>query len=96
MFQNLSLPNKVEIETLSTDQVIKAINSQIKKRKSDNLTVDISFLSVLDACRVSMICSTQHYIQHPEGKINWIINNSDVENYTKSLNIGNSEFVLRK
>ena len=43
MFQNLSLPNKVEIETLSTDQVIKAINSQIKKRKSDNLTVDISF-----------------------------------------------------
>jgi len=95
MLQTISVDIRNFPESLSSDKIIQAVNNQIETRKSDTITVDISFLNVLDACKVSMLCSTENYKKNPERKINWIVNNKDVELYTKAMCMGNSEFFVK-
>lgn len=96
MLQTISVDIKNYPEILSSEKIINAVNSQIEKRKSDNVTVDISFLNVLDACKVSMLCATENYKKNPDRKISWIVNSRDVEIFTNSMNVGNSEFIIKK
>ncbi|MBQ6516721.1 hypothetical protein IJI31_06030 [bacterium] len=96
MLQTISVDIKNYPEVLSSDKIINAVNSQIEKRNTNNVTVDISFLNVLDACKVSMLCATENYRKNPERKISWIVNSKDVEIFTNSMNVGNSEFIIKK
>lgn len=74
---------------------VEYINSYIDKTKCDEFSVDISFLNVIDACYVSTMCSTKHYIKYPEGKINWLVSSREVKNFTKEMSLGNSEYYLQ-
>ena len=58
------------------------------------MSVDISFMNVLDACYVSTMCSTKHFIKYPEGKINWIISSELVRDFNKHLELGNSDYTI--
>lgn len=73
---------------------INIINGHIEKYHCKNMNVDISFMNVLDACYVSTMCSTRHYIKYPDGKINWITSSSLVKEFNKNLELGNSEYIL--
>ena len=86
-------------ETLSFNSVnptdtIKYINSHIEKNSCENLSVDISFMNVIDACYVSTLCSTKHFTKYPNGKISWKVSSKDVEEFNKDLELGNSEYIL--
>lgn len=70
------------------------INSQIDKHYCENMSVDISFMNILDACYVSTICSTQHYIKYPNGKITWKVSSKSVKDFNKDLELGNSDYIL--
>ena len=59
------------------------------------MTVDISRLNIMDACMVSTLCSTTHYMKYPDGEINWVVNSSDIENYTSAMSLGNTKFHIR-
>ena len=76
------------------EQVINDINSYIEKNSCENMSIDISFMNIIDACQVSTLCATQHYIKYPQGKINWKVSSELVKEFSKNLSLGNSEFVL--
>lgn len=83
------------LDTVSPEKNIEMFNSHIKYADCKNIVVDITKLNVIDACMVSTLCSTNHYMKYPDGKINWVINNKDVANYTTPLTLGNVEFTCK-
>ena len=78
--------------TTKAPSAIEYINSYIEKTNSDKLSVDISFMNIIDACYVSAICSAKHYIKFPNGKINWLVSSDDIKEYTRDMSLGNSEY----
>ena len=78
--------------TANPDQAIEYINSYIEKTKCEEFSVDISFMNLIDACYVSTMCSTKHYIKYPEGKIHWLVSSGMVKDFTKDMSLGNSEY----
>ena len=80
--------------TKNPEQAVEYINSYIDKAKCEEFTVDISFMNIIDACYVSTMCSTKHYIKYPEGRINWQVSSSKVEEFTKNMSLGNSKFIF--
>ena len=84
--------SKIVIEPQSAQKSIDMINNHIKLCNCENMTVDISRLNIMDACMVSTLCSTQHYLKYPNGKINWLVSSHSVKKYVSSMNIGNSSF----
>lgn len=90
------LPNCDIITPDSTEpsKVIKFINSYIERYQCEYMSVDISFLNVLDSCHVSTICSTKHFIKYPNGKIHWKISSGLVSELNKNLNLGNTTYSL--
>jgi hypothetical protein len=83
------VPNSVN----PTD-TIEYINSYIDNFSCENMSVDISFMNVLDACYVSTLCSTKHFTKYPQGKINWKISSELVREFNKDLELGNSSYIL--
>lgn len=78
--------------TTNPSLAVEYINSYIDKTKCEEFSVDISFLNIMDACYVSTMCSTKHYIKYPEGKINWLVSSDKVKEYSKDMLLGNSEY----
>ncbi len=78
--------------TLNPNKAVEYINSYINNSDCENFSVDISFMNTIDACYVSTLCSTKHFIKYPEGKINWFVNSSLSSDLSKKLALGNSYF----
>ena len=83
--QETLIPNSAN----PTDAV-EYINEYIHKNSCEYMSVDISYMNVLDACHVSTLCSTMHYIKYPQGKINWIVSSQKVREFNKDFELGNS------
>ena len=73
---------------------IEYINSHIEKHSCKNLCVDISFMNVIDACYVSTLCSSKHFIKYPDGKINWKISSEIIKDLNKDFELGNNNYIL--
>ena len=83
------VPNSVN----PTD-TIEYINSYIDNFSCENMSVDISFMNVLDACYVSTLCSTKHFTKYPNGKISWKVSSESVKDFNKDLELGNNCYIL--
>ena len=83
---------KIVLDNTTPQKNIDMINEHINLCNCENMTVDISRLNIMDACRISTVCSTTHYMKYPEGKINWIVNSTKVKEYTSPMSLGNSIF----
>ena len=86
-------------ETLTPNSVnpaeaVNYINSYIDKYSCENMSVDISFMNVLDACYVSTLCATKHFTKYPNGRINWKISSEMVRDFNKDLELGNNNYIL--
>ncbi len=88
--------SQITLENNNPNTNIEKVNEHIKLCDSKYMTVDISELNIMDACMVSATCSATHYLKYPEGKINWIVNSPIVEEYTKTMDLGNSNYFLKK
>ena len=73
---------------------VNYINSYIDNYSCENMSVDISFMNVLDACYVSTICATKHFTKYPKGKISWKISSELIREFNKDLELGNSDYIL--
>lgn len=71
---------------------IESINSYIDNVDCENFSIDISYMNILDACYVSTMCSTKHYIKYPHGHINWIVSSDSVKDFCKDMSLGNTDF----
>ena len=81
-------------DCVSPMETVNQINTYINSHYCENIKVDISLMNVLDACYVSTLCSTQHYIKYPNGKITWKVSSESVKEFNKDLELGNSEYIL--
>ena len=93
MLQLLPQNNIVTPNTQIPSEAVDYINSYIDNYHCENMTVDISFMNVLDACYVSTLCSTKHYIKYPQGKINWKISSEIIREFNKDLELGNVDYI---
>lgn len=93
MLQLLPQNDIVTPNTQTPSETVDYINSYIDKYHCENMTVDISFMNVLDACYVSTLCSTKHYIKYPQGKINWKISSELIREFNKDLELGNIDYI---
>ena len=73
---------------------VEYINTHIEKNSCENMTIDLSLMNVIDACYVTTLCSTKHYIKYPNGKITWKISSKTVKEFNKDLDLGNCEYIL--
>ena len=88
----LSHSDILTLNTKNPSKAVEYINSYIDKTKCEEVSVDISFMNVIDACYVSTMCSTKHFIKHPDGKINWYVSSGLVKEFSDRLSLGNSNF----
>lgn len=82
----------IVLDNINPQTNIDMINEHIKQCNCQNMTIDISRLNLMDACRVSTLCSTTHYMKYPDGKIDWVVNSKKVKDYTDPMNLGNSNY----
>ncbi len=75
-------------------EAVAEINSYIEQNACETLSVDISSMNIIDACYVSTLCSTTHYIKYPNGSINWRVSSDYVREFNKDLELGNSSYIL--
>lgn len=79
-----------------SDDIIKSVKNYIKKNDCKHMTVDISSSNILDASKISVLCSTYHYLKYPKGLISWIVKSKSVEQMVKHLDLGNINFQTAK
>lgn len=90
MLQLLPQNDTITPNTTNPAKAVKFINSYIDKYHCEVMNVDISFMNILDACYVSTMCSANHYIKYPEGKINWKISSELIREFNKYLELPNT------
>lgn len=78
----------------SPADAVEYINSHIEKNSCERLSVDISFMNVIDACYVSTLCATKHFTKYPKGKISWKVSSQSVKEFNKDLELGNCDYIL--
>ena len=94
MIQLLPQEEVLRTNSASASDAVDFISKYIDKHSCKNMSIDISFMNILDACHVSTLCSTKHYIKYPDGKINWKISSEMVKEFNSSLELGNAEYEL--
>lgn len=94
MLQLLPQTNTLVPDTHCPQEAVRFINDYIDKYYCETMSIDISFMNVLDACYVSAMCSAKHYIKYPSGNINWKISSDLVREFNKNLELGNNSYVV--
>jgi len=91
------LPQTESLTQISVNpaDAVEHINSYIDRNACKKMSVDISFMNILDACYVSALCSTKHFIKYPDGQISWKISSALVKEFNKDLEIGNVSYEIK-
>ena len=80
-------------EGKNTDLMIDSLKSHIKNTDCNYMTLDISSLNLLDASKIAVECSTNHYLKYPQGLVDCIVKTNKVKNLIKDLILGNMKFL---
>lgn len=94
MLQLLPSGETLTPQTSNPTEAIDYINSYIDNYHCKNMSIDISFLNVIDACYISTVCSTKHFIKYPDGKIEWKVSSELTKDFVKELELGNSIYTI--
>ncbi len=94
MIQLLPKSDVLTPNTANAQETAAFISSYIDKYHCEVMSIDISYMNILDACYVTTMCGTKHFIKYPEGKINWIVSSNLVREFNKDLELGNNSYNL--
>ncbi len=94
MLQLLPQSEVVSPNTTNPTEAVEFINSYINEHHCEHMDIDISFMNILDSCYVSTLCSANHFIKYPNGKINWKISSELVREFNRDLELGNCEYLI--
>ena len=89
-------PSTIKLKDSEPNKILSSLKEYMSRPESEFSTIDISDMNMIDACRISVLVSTEHYINHPTGKINWIVSSNSVEKFVSPVGLGNSSFLLNK
>jgi len=73
--------------------LVEEIKNYIFEHDCPNLSMDVSHLNIIDASKVTIICSTYHWSKYPNGKINWAIKSKEIKDLVRPLNLGNINLI---
>lgn len=73
--------------------LVQEIKDYIYKNDCPKLSMDVSHLNIIDASKVTIICSTYHWAKYPNGEISWKINSPEIKEFVKPLNLGNIRLI---
>ena len=82
------------INSVCPTKAIKHINSYIETHSCENMSIDISFMNIIDSCYVTTLCASKHFSKYPNGKIKWKISSKDIEEFNKDFELGNNIYTL--
>ncbi len=85
----------LELDSTKSNEIVEIINEYINESQDEDLTIDISRMNILDACRISVLGSTEHYIKNPNANINWVVSSESVEKMVSAMGLGNSSFLCK-
>lgn len=74
-------------------EIVESVKSYILKNDCPTMSMDISKLNILDASKITILCSTYHWAKYPNGRISWKINSDEIKNLVKPLNLGNIRLI---
>jgi len=94
MLKSIPQNNTLNIYETNPEEAINRINDFIESHSCKTVSIDISFMNIIDACHVSTICSTNHYIKYPDGKIKWKISSELIKEFNSRLELGNADYEL--
>ncbi len=92
MIQLLPQDKTLKIVSNQPNETITSINDFIDNHFCENMSIDISSMNILDACYVSTVCSANHYVKYPDGKIKWKISSELVKEFNSRLELGNADY----
>ncbi len=73
--------------------LVETIKNYINENDCPKLSMDISDLNIIDASKVTVLCSTHHWAKYPDGKISWKINSPGLNELVEPLSLGNIDFI---
>lgn len=76
-----------------TVSLVESIKNYIHENDCPNLSMDISHLNIIDASKVTILCSTYHWAKYPNGEISWKISSDEVKELVNPLNLGNIKLI---
>jgi len=94
MLKLLPQEKTLKIKLLQANDTINYISDYISKYSCKEISIDISFMNIIDACYVSTVCSAKHYVKYPDGKIQWKISSDLVKELNSELELGNADYVI--
>lgn len=80
-------------ESNNTINLVESIKNYIHEHDCPNLSMDISGLNIIDASKVTILCSTYHWAKYPNGQISWKISSEEVKELVNPLNLGNIQLI---
>ena len=77
------------------NKIVESVKEYIKTTECNEITIDISGINLIDACKITVLCSTEHYLKNTNSKINWIVASDSIEKMISSMGLGNSSFIYK-
>lgn len=77
----------------NTINLVESIKNYIHEHDCPTLSMDISRLNIIDASKVTILCSTYHWAKYPNGQISWKIGSEEVKELVNPLNLGNIQLI---
>lgn len=74
-------------------RMVESIKNYIKNHDCPYLSMDISNLNIIDASKVTVLCSTYHWAKYPEGEISWKIASKEIKELVSPLSLGNIKLI---
>lgn len=74
-------------------KLAESIKDYIKDNDCPALSMDVSHLNLMDASKVTIVCSTYHWAKYPNGKISWKISTPALKELIKPLCLGNIKLI---
>lgn len=88
-------PSTLTLNDSEPNKIVDTLKEYMDTSAAEYMTVDISNMNIMDACRISVLASTEHYLKHPKGKINWVVSSSSVAQMVSAMGLGNSDFICK-
>lgn len=73
--------------------LVESIKNYIHENDCPNLAMDVSHLNIIDASKVTILCSTYHWAKYPNGEISWKISSDEIKELVNPLNLGNIKLI---
>lgn len=90
--------NFLTVNSYNTDvtEIIDGLKSYILKNECERLCVDVSALTLIDAAKTCVLCSSYHFAKYPLGIMRWIVKDEEIRIIIKPLMLKNTEVLTKK